>query len=80
MTGSWLGHAAAPPADRLPIGSWTSAMLLDWLGGEDAQPGADRLIAVGLAAAAPTFASGWLDYADSTAGDPAVKRVGSCTR
>jgi nitrite reductase/ring-hydroxylating ferredoxin subunit/uncharacterized membrane protein len=76
LAGSWLGHALHPALTDVPIGSWTSAVVLDWLGGDDGQAGADCLIAFGLLAAAPTFASGWVDYADSTSGNPAVKRVG----
>jgi nitrite reductase/ring-hydroxylating ferredoxin subunit/uncharacterized membrane protein len=76
LSGSWLGHALHPFLTDLPIGSWTSAVLLDWLGGEESEVAADRLLGIGLAAAAPTFVSGWLDYADSTPGNPPVKRVG----
>jgi nitrite reductase/ring-hydroxylating ferredoxin subunit/uncharacterized membrane protein len=76
LSGTWLGHALHPVLTDIPIGTWTSALLLDWLGGDGSREGADRLIALGLAAAAPTFASGWLEYADSTAGNQTVKRVG----
>jgi nitrite reductase/ring-hydroxylating ferredoxin subunit/uncharacterized membrane protein len=76
LTGSWLGHALHPVLTDVPVGTWTSALLLDWLGGRDSAPAADRLIGIGLAAAAPTFATGWLDYADSVVGDETVKRVG----
>jgi nitrite reductase/ring-hydroxylating ferredoxin subunit len=76
LSGSWLGHALHPVLTDVPIGTWTSAVLLDWLGGDGSRDGADRLIALGLAAAAPTFASGWLEYADSTVGNETVKRVG----
>lgn len=76
LTGSWLGHPLHPVLTDVPIGTWTSALLLDWLGGSGSEEAADRLIAFGLAAAAPTFASGWIDYADSTAGNDTVKRVG----
>jgi nitrite reductase/ring-hydroxylating ferredoxin subunit/uncharacterized membrane protein len=76
LSGSWLGHALHPVLTDVPIGTWTSALLLDWLGGSGSEQAADRLIGFGLAAAAPTFASGWLEYADSTVGDDAVKRVG----
>lgn len=76
LSGAWLGHALHPVLTDVPIGTWTSALLLDWLGGERARDGADRLIALGLAAAAPTFASGWIEYADSTVGSQTVKRVG----
>jgi nitrite reductase/ring-hydroxylating ferredoxin subunit len=76
LAGTWLGHALHPVLTDVPIGTWTSALVLDWLGGDDGEAGADRLIAVGLAASVPTFWSGWVDWADSTAGNPAVKRVG----
>src|SRR5688500_15069594 len=35
--GSWLGHPVHPALTDLPIGFWTSAMAVDFLGG----PGAD---------------------------------------
>ena len=76
LSGTWLGHALHPVLTDIPISTWTSALLLDWLGGDRSREGADRLIALGLTAAAPTFASGWLEYADSTAGNQTVKRVG----
>jgi nitrite reductase/ring-hydroxylating ferredoxin subunit/uncharacterized membrane protein len=76
LAGTWLGHALHPVLTDVPIGTWTSALVLDWLGGDDGEAGADRLIAVGLAASVPTFWSGWVDWADSTAGNPVVKRVG----
>jgi nitrite reductase/ring-hydroxylating ferredoxin subunit/uncharacterized membrane protein len=76
LAGSWLGHPLHPVLTDVPIGAWTSALMLDWLGGKDGAPGADRLIGVGLAASLPTFWSGWVDWADSTAGNPVVKRAG----
>jgi nitrite reductase/ring-hydroxylating ferredoxin subunit len=76
LSGTWLGHALHPLLTDVPIGTWTSALLLDWLGGPDSEVAADRLIALGLLAAAPTFASGWVEYADSTVGNESVKRVG----
>ena len=33
ISGVWLGHALHPLLTDLPIGTWTSAVLLDWLGG-----------------------------------------------
>src|ERR671923_109327 len=51
LSGTWLGHALHPLLTDLPIGAWTSAVMLDWLGGERCQNGADRLVALGLAAA-----------------------------
>jgi nitrite reductase/ring-hydroxylating ferredoxin subunit/uncharacterized membrane protein len=76
LAGSWLGHALHPVLTDVPIGAWTSALMLDWLGGEDGEAGADRLIGVGLVASLPTFWSGWVDWADSSAGNPVVRRTG----
>jgi nitrite reductase/ring-hydroxylating ferredoxin subunit/uncharacterized membrane protein len=76
LSGSWLGHALHPLLTDVPIGMWTSALTLDWVGGKDAREAADRLILLGLGAAVPTIASGWSDWTDSVAGNDAVKRVG----
>src|SRR2546426_10253726 len=40
LSGTWLGHAAHPVLTDLPIGSFTSALAPDLLGGEDAAAGA----------------------------------------
>ena len=61
----------------LPIGTWTSATLLDVVGGRDAERGAQRLIALGIAAALPTAASGLVDWADTEPADDEVRRVGA---
>ena len=76
LSGVWLGHALHPLLTDLPIGSYTSAVLLDWLGGRDAQQAADRLIGLGLLFTLPTAATGMTEWADSEVGDPAVRRVG----
>src|SRR5215218_11489198 len=49
LSGSWLGHALHPLLTDLPIGTWTSAVLLDWLGGARSEQAADRLIGLGIA-------------------------------
>ena len=51
-------------------------MILDLVGGEDGESSADLLIGTGLLAAAPTFVTGWSDYADTTVASDAVRRVG----
>lgn len=76
LSGTWLGHALHPMLTDVPIGTWTSALLLDWLGGRAAEPAADRLIGIGLLAAVPTVAAGASDWADTELGIPAVRRVG----
>jgi nitrite reductase/ring-hydroxylating ferredoxin subunit/uncharacterized membrane protein len=76
LSGTWLGHPVHPLLIALPIGSWTSAVLLDLVGGEDSEGSADALIGAGLAAAAPTFATGWNDWADAEPASDPVRRLG----
>src|SRR5918999_4212108 len=76
LSGTWLGHPVHPLLIALPIGSWSSAVTLDWLGGDDAETSADALIGAGLVAAAPTFATGWNDWADAESASDPVRRLG----
>jgi uncharacterized membrane protein len=76
LSGAWLGHAAHPLLTDLPIGTWTSAVLLDWVGGRDSRSAADRLIVAGILAAGATAATGWSDWADVEERDVAVRRAG----
>jgi nitrite reductase/ring-hydroxylating ferredoxin subunit/uncharacterized membrane protein len=76
LSGTWQGHALHPVLTDVPIGTWTSALLLDWLGGPSARPAAERLIGLGVLAALPTVAAGASDLADSVTGNAAVRRVG----
>ena len=77
LSGSWLGHALHPLLTDVPIGTWTSATLLDLLGGRDSRQAAERLIAAGIAAAVPTALSGMSDWADSEPADDEVRRIGA---
>ncbi len=76
LSGSWLGHPLHPVLTDVTIGTFTSAVLLDWLGGRNAEPAARRLIGLGLLSAAPVFWSGWSDWGDTEVAEPAVRRVG----
>jgi nitrite reductase/ring-hydroxylating ferredoxin subunit len=76
VSGTWLGHALHPVLTDVVIGSFTSATLLDLLGGDDDGRAAERLIGVGLAVYGPTAASGVSDWVDSEYGDERVRRVG----
>jgi uncharacterized membrane protein len=76
LSGATIGHALHPILTDVPIGTWTSATLLDLLGGRDAESGAELLIGVGLAAALPTFWSGWSDWSDVEERNPEVRRIG----
>src|SRR5918992_2637980 len=58
LSGSWLGHALHPLLTDVTIGSFTSALALDWLGGRESQPAAQRLIGLGLLSTLPTVSSG----------------------
>lgn len=73
LEGRWLGHALHPVLSDVPIGSWTSAVILDLLGGLSAESSADLLIGVGLATALPTALSGWTDWSRT---EKAQQRVG----
>ncbi len=76
LSGKWLGHALHPILTDLPIGTWTSSVLLDVVGGKDARTAADRLILAGLLSAGGTIATGWSDWADAEERSPAVRRSG----
>ena len=76
LSGAWLGHALHPLLTDIPIGVWTSSVLLDWTGGQESQSAADRLLLVGLLATGATAATGWSDWADAEQGDAAVRRSG----
>ena len=75
LSGAWLGHALHPILTDLPIGSFTSAVLLDLFGG-DADRASERLLFFGLVAAPATFASGWSEWSDAERQSPAVRRAG----
>jgi nitrite reductase/ring-hydroxylating ferredoxin subunit/uncharacterized membrane protein len=76
LSGTRTGHALHPLLTDVPIGAWTSATLLDLVGGRASRPAATKLIGVGLAAAAPTAWAGWADWADTEPGNDPVRRVG----
>src|SRR4051794_36832007 len=76
LSGTFLGHALHPLLQLLPLGTWTSAVVLDLVGGDDGETSADLLIGTGLLAALPTFVTGWSDYADTTVASDSVRRIG----
>jgi nitrite reductase/ring-hydroxylating ferredoxin subunit/uncharacterized membrane protein len=80
LSGTWLGHPAHPLLTDIPIGAWTSALLLDLTGifggaGVASRRGADTLVAVGVVAALPTAASGLSDLSDEV--DDSILAVGA---
>ena len=76
LGGSWVGHALHPILTDVVIGSFTSATVLDLIGGGDSDAASERLIGVGIAAYGPTALTGVSDWADAEVADPAVRRVG----
>jgi uncharacterized membrane protein len=73
LSGTWLGHAAHPMLTDLPIGFWTSAFVLDLIGGRPSRDAAELLIGLGVLSALPTVATGVSDW--SRTGEHA-RRVG----
>ena len=76
LSGVPIGHALHPLLTDLPIGTWTSALLLDLLGGERSRPAADRLVGFGIACTVPAVITGLTEWGDSEVGSPAARRVG----
>ena len=77
VSGTFLGHPLHPLLTDLPIGTWTSATLLDLVGGRRSEEASERLIAAGIVAAMPTAMTGTSDWADTTLADASVRRIGA---
>ena len=73
LRGEWLGHAVHPLLTDVVLGTWTSATVLDLVGGPDSSTAARRLIGTGLLAVGPTAWTGWAEW---SAAGPRDKRVG----
>ena len=76
LSGTWLGHALHPLLTDVVIGSFTSATLLDVVGGVEAETASQRLIALGIASYPVTALTGINDWADSEPADDTVRRTG----
>lgn len=66
LSGKWLGHPLHPMLTDIPIGSWTSAFVLDLFGGQASRVAADALVGIGVVTALPTAAAGLSDWSDTT--------------
>lgn len=64
LLGVPLGHALHPLMTDLPLGCWTSASLLDLVGGRSARSAARRLVGIGLLGSAPTALSGLTEFGE----------------
>ncbi len=73
LHGKWLGHALHPVLTDLPIGFWTSAVVLDLLGGRQSRPAAARLLGLGVVSAVPAMVTGYAEWAEAGQRE---KRVG----
>lgn len=62
LRGRWLGHPVHPVLTDLAIGFWTSAWVLDMVGGTHSEGAADALVGLGVVSAVPTVATGWADW------------------
>lgn len=74
LAGEWLGHPLHPLLTDLPIGFWTSAWVLDLIGGRASRDASRRLVACGVLSATATIATGLSDWSDFE--DPKRRRVG----
>lgn len=72
LRGTWLGHALHPPMTDVPIGFWTSALVLDLLGGAQARPAAQRLVGLGILSALPTAVTGLAEWSATGTRDQRV--------
>ena len=79
LSGAWLGHALHPLMTDFPLGAWMSATLLDLFGGRRSRPAAQGLVAFGLVCAAPTVASGLVEWRRTEKADGRVGVVHAVT-
>jgi nitrite reductase/ring-hydroxylating ferredoxin subunit/uncharacterized membrane protein len=71
--GSWLGHPVHPALTDLPIGFWTSALVLDLCAGRSGRRAAQSLVGLGVLSAVPTALTGLADWSDTSG---RTRRVG----
>ena len=70
LNGSWLGHPLHPALSDLPVGAWTTGLVMDLIGAHGA---ADLCVRLGVVAALPTALAGVADWHDTIDRD---RRVG----
>ena len=61
LEGKWLGHPLHPALTDIPVGAWTTALVLDAAGAEDA---ADLAIGIGLVGALNAAVTGLADWSE----------------
>ena len=62
LGGADIGHPLHPMLTDVAIGAWTSAVMLDIVGGKRGRKAADRLLAIGILSAGPTVMTGLNDW------------------
>jgi nitrite reductase/ring-hydroxylating ferredoxin subunit/uncharacterized membrane protein len=72
LSGTWLGHPLHPVLVMVPIGSWTSASVIDLVGGGRGGTAARRLVALGVLSALPSAVSGLADWSDTAGSEQRV--------
>jgi nitrite reductase/ring-hydroxylating ferredoxin subunit len=72
LHGTWLGHPLHPVLVQVPIGTWTSAGILDAV--PPLRPAATMLIGTGVVAAVPAALAGAADWSEQEIG---VRRLGA---
>ncbi len=75
LSGKAIGHALHPMLTDVPIGTWTSATLLDVLGPRRWRGASATLTGIGLLASAPTVASGVVEWGETPASQRRVAVV-----
>lgn len=69
LHGKWLGHALHPLITDVPIGAWTTAVVLDSMelcGSDKYKAGADAAVTIGLVGAAGAAVTGITDWTGTT--------------
>jgi len=72
LRGRHVGHALHPFLTDVPLGAWSSAIVLDVAGGAGSRPAARRLLGLGILTALPAVATG---LAEMGALGPRASRV-----
>lgn len=75
LQGIWLGHSVHPLLVMVPIGSWTSATVLDLAGGRDSRKAAQLLVGLGVLSFPTAALTGWAEWGGA-AREQRDKRVG----
>lgn len=79
LRGDWLGHALHPVLTDVVLGTWTSATVLDLVGGRDSSTSAQRLVGTGLLVFGPTAWTGWAQWSEAAPRDQRVGLVHAVT-